>query len=122
MIQKLVEVIGTPAKTAETPAKAAETPAKAEGTPAKAEGTPAKAEGTPAKAEGTPAKAAETPAKAAETPAKAAEKLPQIKLSDLGEWQNNKFIFKQGVEKTDQKGKYIEIGGKRYDQWKEGLT
>ena len=59
---------------------------------------------------------------AAETPAKAAEKLPQIKLSDLGEWQNNKFIFKQGVEKTDQKGKYIEIGGQRYDQWKEGLT
>gem|GEM_PF-5616895 len=85
-------------------------------------GTPAKAEGTPAKAAETPAKAAGTPAKAAETPAKAAEKLPQIKLSDLGEWQNNKFIFKQGVEKTDQKGKYIEIGGQRYDQWKEGLT
>ena len=71
-------------------------------------GTPAKAEGTPAKAEGTPAKAA--------------EKLPQIELSDLGEWQGKKFIFKEGVEKTDQKGKYIEIGGQRCDQWKEGLT
>ena len=59
---------------------------------------------------------------ATEIPAKGWEKLPQIKLSDLGEWQNNKFIFKQGVEKTDQKGKYIEIGGQRYDQWKEGLT
>ena len=71
-------------------------------------GTPAKAEGTSAKAEGTPAKAA--------------EKLPQIELSDLGEWQGKKFIFKEGVEKTDQKGKYIEIGGQRCDQWKEGLT
>lgn len=42
------------------------------------------------------------------------ETLPQLKLSDLGEWKEGVFIFKKGVEKKDNQGTYIELAGKKF--------
>lgn len=42
------------------------------------------------------------------------ETLPQLKLSDLGEWKEDVFIFKKGVEKKDNQGTYIELAGKKF--------
>ena len=47
---------------------------------------------------------------------------PKVDINTLGSWEGQNFVFKQWIEKKDQQGTYIELDGKKYYAYKEGMN
>lgn len=47
---------------------------------------------------------------------------PKVDINILGSWEGQNFVFKQWIEKKDQQGTYIELDGKKYYAYKEGMN